>query len=789
MHSTTPYTRILWIGLFLLGSLPLFAQPSDLPWEPDSICGGVLTQGIAIATCGLFDDVPVPEQWSLGLINVNEAVPDFARIDVTNVTDMYHHPSWLVNSIGNVFGITIDHCANFYVSASSNYAPEFLGQTAMLQYGNLGGGPNDLEAAGTIYKIDAITAEAAPWAVLPQQAYSFLHYECFGGGGSMSRTTGPGLGNVTFSFETFNFYATNFEDGRIYRLDTLGTILESFDPFFLDDGFPGPPDNLNEVPYGVAVSPDNTELFFGNCYNKNASNEDIAGVFSIPLNPDGSFIGTVDNSNNPANATWDNLVGVETFHAFLSEIGGFNTVSFISDLEFTPAGKLLCGSRSGCSASLHSNYDEYGRTEVLSLGGGGLYDNNEGIIYLGNAGFYTSTYGGVASYVTTEGATEYISSCADMETTVGPHGIIVTEEDIYGFLGDPVSPAAIISYNDNTNSLFVKGNGGDVQVFQECACEAICPLAIATEPLSICSEEIFSLTVSEIGGNAPIITTWTDENNIIVSDPSNVSITHTDCAPGTYLFFVTAECEADQSITFTDTLEVTVTTNDIQPFITFIEQDCFIGVEIAVGCEDYISLTTPLPNINIGDSGSITAIVEQSTDPVCTQVSQSLNYNCQCIIDDFQIEPQECELGEYFITLNFAGDGIQQSFTLVDQNDVDYGTFNYTDLPIELGPFTGDNVSTYTLFIEDASQVECSSSVEFGPFYCPPALATWEVTDPTCLEDFGTLEALNVTGGEAPYTYSVDGGISFSADPFFSPLDAGTYQVLVRDAQGNVIQD
>ena len=141
MHTATPYPRILWIGLFLFGSLPLFAQPSDLPWDPDPTCGGVLTQGISIATCGLFDNVPVPEQWSLGLIDINVALPAAGRIDVTPTTPMYHHPTWLLSSIGNVFGITIDHCANFYVSASSNYASEFSGQTAMLQYGNLRGWP------------------------------------------------------------------------------------------------------------------------------------------------------------------------------------------------------------------------------------------------------------------------------------------------------------------------------------------------------------------------------------------------------------------------------------------------------------------------------------------------------------------------------------------------------------------------------------------------------------------------------------------------------------------------
>ena len=152
---------------------------------------------------------------------------------------MYHHPSWHVDSIGNVFGITMDRQGNTYITASANYASDYLAVDAVIRYGEIGGGAEDLEAAGTIYLIDGLSGQAFVLAVLPQQAYEFPHVSCEGGS-IINRFTGPGLGNITYSELHDQFYVTNFEDGRIYRIDINGAILDSYDPLEYDNGDPGP---------------------------------------------------------------------------------------------------------------------------------------------------------------------------------------------------------------------------------------------------------------------------------------------------------------------------------------------------------------------------------------------------------------------------------------------------------------------------------------------------------------------------------------------------------------------
>ncbi|MFK8009790.1 MAG: gliding motility-associated C-terminal domain-containing protein [Saprospiraceae bacterium] len=59
-----------------------------------------------------------------------------------------------------------------------------------------------------------------------------------------------------------------------------------------------------------------------------------------------------------------------------------------------------------------------------------------------------------------------------------------------------------------------------------------------------------------------------------------------------------------------------------------------------------------------------------------------------------------------------------------------------------------------------------------------------EIISPLCFGDYnGSIEVLEVIGGEAPYLYSIDGN-NFTAYPLFSNLPAGNYLISIKDASG-----
>ena len=64
----------------------------------------------------------------------------------------------------------------------------------------------------------------------------------------------------------------------------------------------------------------------------------------------------------------------------------------------------------------------------------------------------------------------------------------------------------------------------------------------------------------------------------------------------------------------------------------------------------------------------------------------------------------------------------------------------------------------------------------------PTAIAT-TVVNAACGASNGSITLGAVTGGVAPYTYSVDGS-AFTATTSYTSLAAGTYPVEVRDANG-----
>ncbi len=399
---------------------------------------GILSNYRAAITCGT--STSMSPNYTLGYIDVVDPVIQGNTTRQQVSVGDYHHPSWVVDSIGNVFGLTIDRDGNVYAAASANYPSEFfkLGQ-AILRYGDIGGGANDLSAAGTIYKIDRLTGQANVFTVLPQQAFTFNHTPCYSLTGipPVTRTTGPALGNIVYDEIHHQMFAANWEDGRIYRIAMNGSIIDWFDPFTLDNNLPGLP--IDPIPYGLDVNLTSTELFFGTLFNG-------PDLYSIALTSSGGF-----STASP------------TFHQSfpLPPLGKLS----ISDLEFLPNGDLMVGLRKSIDVSSPFSHacNHYGTSYIVSQNTTtGLYSNNVQLCATQDSNVEDDQYGGVTYYQRQDGTIDYLVSSSDMLNYLGPHGIAVIPEYATGC---PKNICAVIPYSPMTVTTDAKGIGGDVQVF------------------------------------------------------------------------------------------------------------------------------------------------------------------------------------------------------------------------------------------------------------------------------------------------------------------------------------
>ncbi len=89
---------------------------------------------------------------------------------------------------------------------------------------------------------------------------------------------------------------------------------------------------------------------------------------------------------------------------------------------------------------------------------------------------------------------------------------------------------------------------------------------------------------------------------------------------------------------------------------------------------------------------------------------------------------------------------------------------------------------TYTVIVKDANGCTFSTSVTVGSNSAPTALAT-TTTNSTCGASNGVITIGAVTGGSAPYTYSVNAS-PFTTTTTYGSMAAGTYTVIVKDVNG-----
>ena len=103
------------------------------------------------------------------------------------------------------------------------------------------------------------------------------------------------------------------------------------------------------------------------------------------------------------------------------------------------------------------------------------------------------------------------------------------------------------------------------------------------------------------------------------------------------------------------------------------------------------------------------------------------------------------------------------------------------------GYFTGLGPGNYHFVITDAAGQVLDTTVTVGSVYPLPGVSISNIVYPSsCASNDGSF-MLTGSGGQAPYTYSVDGGTTFSTNNTFNNLNQGYYpMILVKDANGQV---
>ncbi|KAB7528637.1 T9SS type B sorting domain-containing protein [Flagellimonas olearia] len=177
------------------------------------------------------------------------------------------------------------------------------------------------------------------------------------------------------------------------------------------------------------------------------------------------------------------------------------------------------------------------------------------------------------------------------------------------------------------------------------------------------------------------------------------------------------------------------------------------------------------------------------SNPVTIEFRPAADYDFNTIVDVLCFGESTGSITKNLTNSN----GYQLTYYLFDATGFDEDNYDYVNALAtnETGFFSGLPSGDYVIVI---NQRKGSASCDYYDYVTvdgPPQALDADsalVQDYTCLQD-GIIEAQNVSGGTAPYEYSID-GVNFVSGPgaeTFSGLTEGTYTVTVRDANGCLI--
>lgn len=245
------------------------------PRGPGTVCGTCCS--VAPPVTGFSAPVAVSTDYVSGPFGADPAGRVLHAYGVDNpppapalwiTVPRFEPPSWSLGTLGTIFGVTIDDVGNIYVAHTKVFGD--------MQTGSLGG------TTGAIHVIDGATGNPSLLVNLPNSQ------------------NGPGLGNLTWSCNRRCLYVTNFEDGRIYRVDPFaapGSQIKSAWDFATDtldlSGGPEAGDPPGIVPKGErlwAVADGGDRLFFSVWSSDSSGGSGANAIWSVLLDAAGDPI-------------------------------------------------------------------------------------------------------------------------------------------------------------------------------------------------------------------------------------------------------------------------------------------------------------------------------------------------------------------------------------------------------------------------------------------------------------------------------------------------------------------
>jgi len=434
-----------------------------------------LSCGQAIGTCfsGLNQQFQYdPNGFTMGMIDVRDKSNATLGENWT-AAPMYHHNDWRASRMGQVFGIALDSFDNVFVAATSVYG--------IFPWGTAG--------SGGIYKVNRVSGAVSDFIVT-------------GGGPNQIINFDVGLGNIAYHKEKNQLFATNMEDGKIYRIDastansTSGTILNEYDPFGPDDGASGFAP-LGERLWGIGVHDNRVYFSVWREDTGRQSAADINQIYSIALD----------------SATGD-FTGAPTLEINMPIFSG-NYSNPVSDITFSHAGKMLVAERT-MTADVNDVFTNQGgqahRSRILEFEANSpipavhpnpIWSAGD-IIYIGNNTTGLNSAGGIDyGYDGYDPVTNSVSECdsliwgsGDALRFPGQNPDLINDF-VYGFAAMPASgntntmvPGPWV----RTSSYYIDADGitnshskiqiGDIEIV-DCGCKAPCTKNPSTKTFSV----------------------------------------------------------------------------------------------------------------------------------------------------------------------------------------------------------------------------------------------------------------------------------------------------------------